>query len=326
MTNLNQNMTHLKNFLFGFVNKEFLIFLFFLILSGTFWLLMTLNENYEKELKIPVYLTNIPQNVIITSMSEDTITVTVKDKGFSLLAYMTNKPMPINFSFDAFANKTNGKGIISSNDLCKGAYLQLYGSSRISSVKPDRIEFFYNFGECKQVPVRLAGKIEPEKLYYLAGKKIVPEKVTVYAQKSILDSIQYVTTTDLNIVNFNDTVTQVAELKQTKGIKIVPSKVKISLYPDILTEQTIEVPITAVNMPAGKVLRTFPSKATVRFAIGASMYRNVQADQFKVEVDYHEIQDLQTDKCRLHLKAFPRNVSRCHLDNYMVDYLIEQEP
>ena len=67
MTNLNRNMAHVKNFLFGFVNKEFLIFLFFLALSGTFWLLMTLNESYEKELKIPVYLTNIPKNVIITS-------------------------------------------------------------------------------------------------------------------------------------------------------------------------------------------------------------------------------------------------------------------
>ena len=94
MTNLNRNMAHVKNFLFGFVNKEFLIFLFFLALSGTFWLLMTLNESYEKELKIPVYLTNIPKNVIITSQSTDSITVTVRDKGFSLLAYMTNKQKP----------------------------------------------------------------------------------------------------------------------------------------------------------------------------------------------------------------------------------------
>ena len=87
MTNLNRDIAYIKNFLFRFVNKEFLIFLFFLVLSGIFWLLMTLNETYEKELKIPVCLTNLPKNVIITTQSTDTITVTVKDKGFSLMMF-----------------------------------------------------------------------------------------------------------------------------------------------------------------------------------------------------------------------------------------------
>lgn len=32
-------------------------FLFFLVLSGIFWLMMTLNETYEKELPVAVRLT-----------------------------------------------------------------------------------------------------------------------------------------------------------------------------------------------------------------------------------------------------------------------------
>ncbi len=325
MTNLNRNIAYIKNFLFRFVNKEFLIFLFFLILSGIFWLLMTLNETYEKELQIPVSLTNIPQNVIVTSQNTDTITVTVKDKGFSLLAYITDKQQIINFNFESYANKTTGKGNITSTDMIKAAYAQLFGSSRITGVKPDHIEYFFNYGESKQVPVRLAGRIMPEKSYYLAGKKVIPGKVTVYARKDILDSIQYVTTTNLDIVNFNDTVIKQVALKQAKGIKTVPATVKILLYPDILTEQTIEVPITAINMPEGKVLRTFPSKALVRFSIGASMYRNVKADQFKVVADYLELAAPPQDKCVLHLKIYPHNVTHCNLENPKVDYLIEQQ-
>lgn len=235
--------------------------MFFLALSGTFWLLMTLNESYEKELKIPVYLTNIPKNVIITSQSTDSITVTVRDKGFSLLAYMTNKQKPINFNFEASANKVAGKGVITSGDMIKAAFNQLFGSSRVTGVKPDRIEYFFNYGESKLVPVKLVGKIEPEKAYYLAGKKVMPEKVTVYARKDMLDSIKYVTTADLNIVNFNDTVERVVELKQVKGVKTVPATVKIVLYPDILTEQTIEVPITAVNMPEARCCAHSPPRS-----------------------------------------------------------------
>ena len=39
-----------RNSFFNIVNKEFLIFLFFLALSGAFWLLLALNDTYEKEL------------------------------------------------------------------------------------------------------------------------------------------------------------------------------------------------------------------------------------------------------------------------------------
>ena len=60
-----------------------------------------------------------------------------------------------------------------------------------------------------------------------------------------------------------DTIQQTVELQTIKGVKIVPNTVKLTLYPDILTEEAIEVPITAVNMPQGKVLRTFPSRVKV---------------------------------------------------------------
>ena len=35
-------------FLFSWINREFFIFLFFLAVAGVFWLLTTLNENFEQ--------------------------------------------------------------------------------------------------------------------------------------------------------------------------------------------------------------------------------------------------------------------------------------
>jgi hypothetical protein len=42
---------------------------------------MTLNDTYEKEIKIPVRVNNIPKNVVLTSSSNDTIRVVVRDLG-----------------------------------------------------------------------------------------------------------------------------------------------------------------------------------------------------------------------------------------------------
>src|SRR3712207_6001934 len=72
----------IRNFLFSWLNREFLIFLFFLALSGLFWLLMTLNETYEAEISVPVRIVNVPRNIVLTTEVDDTFRVTVRDKGF----------------------------------------------------------------------------------------------------------------------------------------------------------------------------------------------------------------------------------------------------
>jgi hypothetical protein len=315
-----------RNFLFKVLNKEFLIFLFFLILSGIFWLLMTLNETYEEELRVPVHLVDVPKNAVMTTDMTDTVAITVRDKGFTLATYVTShKILPVNVSFDDYANSSTGKVTVPVGDIQKQVIQQLYGSSRITVSKPDKLVFYFNYGRSKQVPVRLAGRIIPGKSYYLAGQRFWPQKITIYANKKLLDSIRYVSTVDLNIVNFDDTVIQTVALKSIKGVKIVPSMVRIGLYPDILTEESVDVPISAVNMPQGKVLRTFPSKVSVRFTVGASMFRMIKPEQFKVIADYNDLTAHPSDKCNIYLRVYPHNVTKAHLDINKVDYLIEQQ-
>ena len=132
-------------------------------------------------------------------------------------------------------------------------------------------------------------------------------------------------TVPINITNFNDTVLRTVALETIKGVKIVPNTVRIGLYPDILTEENIEVPITAINMPEGKVLRTFPQRVTVNFIVGASMFRSISPEQFAVVVDYNEIIDHPSDKCSIHLRETPQGVRNARLKMTHVDYLIEEQ-
>lgn len=314
-----------RNFLFSSVNKEFLIFLFFLSLSAGFWLMAALNETYEKEFLIPVRIVNVPRNVVITSGEDDTIRVVLKDKGFVIVGYTFSQQIqPLLFNYESYANKNIGRGYINSAEVQKQIYSQLSGSTRIVSVKPERVEFYFNFGESKKVPVRIAGNVVPDARRYLASMRFIPDYVTVFASKDILDSIKYVYTDDLNITNFSDTIITRVSLRKIAGVKIVPAQVKLALYPDILTEESMEVPIQAINMPEGMRLRTFPARARVRFIIGASKFRTIKEDMFNVVVDYHEVATNPSDKCKIHLSAVPNGVSKAHLEIEEVDYLIEQ--
>ena len=315
-----------RNFLFSSANREFLTFFFFLVLSTIFWLMTALNETYEREIGVPAYLVNIPKNVVVTSDMEDTVRVTVRDKGFALLAYTYGEGIrPINVNFQSAITRQSGYGVVSSQELMKMINQRFSGSSKIVQVKPDRLDFHYNYGLSRQVSVKMSGHVVPGKSFYLARTRFWPEKVTVYGSKQALDSLRFVKTVPINITNFNDSVLRTVALETIKGVKIVPNTVRIGLYPDILTEENIEVPITAINMPEGKVLRTFPQRVTVNFIVGASMFRSISPEQFAVVVDYNEIIDHPSDKCSIHLRETPQGVRNARLKMTQVDYLIEEQ-
>lgn len=316
----------LKSFLSDFSGKEFLIFLFFLALSGVFWLMMTLNETYEVEFKVPLVVSGVPKNVVMTSEPSDTVKVSLKDKGYVILVYTTYQQLrPLVVKFSTYADKQSGKGEIPTTDIIRLVKQQIFGSTAITNLKYDQLSFTFNYGQNRKVKIELTGNIIPSNNYYLAHVQMVPEYATVYASKQVLSKIQTVLTEALNISNFSDTVTRVVSLRKIAGAKVVPSQVKVTLFPDVLTEGSVDVPITTINKPESLVVRTFPQTVKVKYNVGANLYRFVHPSDFVVNVDYKEIAAHPSDKCNLYLHSNSRFARNARLENTQVDYLIEQQ-
>ena len=280
-----------SDFVFSKTNKDLLVFLFFLGLSGIFWLSLTLNETYEHEFAIPVSVVDIPKNAVLTSDEVDTVKMTIRDKGIVLMAYQYGDYLKrLRVPFKNYT-RNNGSGSVPASELQKLLYQNLVSSSKIISSKPEKLEFFYNYGTNKKVPVRWSGRVIPEELYFISRVDYSPDSVTVYASDDKLDSINIIYTEALNYANFRDTLSITCQLAKLKGVKVVPDKVKINFYTDVLTEENIEgIPIQGINLPAGKVLRTFPAKVTVSFVTGVNVFRNLRPEDFTVVADYNEIQ------------------------------------
>jgi len=312
-------------FLFSKANKEFVIFLLFFALAGIFWLITALNQNYEQEVKILVHYTNIPKNAVMTSEETDTLSLTLRDKGFALLPYIYDpqeKGIEIDFMM---YSKALGSGSVSNADLVKIVEKTLPASTRLVSIKPDHLSFFYNFGEKKRVPVEWRGQVEPEPLYFLSGYRCTPDSVTVYASVSKLDSINVVYTEDLNHTGFHDTLQVNAPLLKMAGVKMVPDHVDITFFTDILTEERIDgIPVIGINMPEGKVLRTFPAKVSATFVTGMRTYKSLSKNDFVVAADYQEFSKTPSTKCAVRLMKAPQGISRISITPSNVDYLIEE--
>jgi len=314
-----------RNFLFSNVNKQFLVFLFFLLLSSIFWLMMTLNETYEKEIRVPVHVAT-PKNVMLTSNDTDTIRVTVRDKGWVLLRYLYGKKIGVLTINSKSYDRGNGSGAVSSSDLRRFTEQRLELSTKIVSVKPDKLEFFYNNGERKRVPVRWTGRVIPDQLYFIAEVAYSPDSVDVYAAPEKLDSITAVYTEPLNYASFRDTLSVDCRLSHDHNVKVVPERSRVTFCTDVLTEESIDgVPIQCINLPPGKVVRTFPPKIKVHFVAGVSQIRHLRPEDFTVIADYLEIMQRPSEKCNIYLRHVPQGINRATLDAKQVDYLIENE-
>ena len=316
----------IRNFLFSNVNKQFLVFMFFLFLSGIFWLIITLNETYEREIKIPAQVVGVPKNVVLTSVDVDTVRAIIRDKGWVMAAYLYGQRLgTLQIPFKSY-DRGRGTGTVSTSDLRRIVEQRLELSSKVTALKPDRLEFSYNNGECRRVPVRWAGRVIPDQLYFISHVEYQPDSVDIYASPEKLDSIRAVYTEALNFVNFRDTLRVDCHLARIPDVKVVPDRVHIQFHTDVLTEETFQnVPIQCINLPPGKVLRTFPRYAKVHFVAGVSQLRTLHAEDFKVVADFREIMVSHKDRCTLILRDVPHGVSRAVLDTRQVDYLIEEE-
>lgn len=317
----------IKSALLTHKNREFLIFLFFFFVSASFWLLQTLNETFDVEIRIPLKMLNVPSNVVITSSLPENLKVVIRDKGTVMVRYLYAQDMrPLQVDYKAYdTGILSGRVVLSMQDIQKEVQSQLLPSSRIVAVRPDTLEFYFNRGARKKVPVKLAGRVETSPEFYLQQVTCVPDSVVVYAPLGILDTISAVYTSPIEITNLSSDLKIDRNLHPVRGTKFEPTRVDVNLGVDLYTEKTVEIPVIGINFPGSHDLRTFPSKVNVTFKIGMSHFKEIGPEDFVLTVTYEELmKNGNGAKIPLHLKSVPPGVSNVRIHPAEVEYLIEQ--
>ena len=305
--------------------RETLVFLFFLAISYGFWLLQTLNESFDIRLQVPLVLTDVPENVVITTPLPSQISVSVRDRGTSLMRYLRRKELkPVELDFTAYDNGASSARVqIPLQEIQRAIQNQLDATSHIQAIHPDTIEYYFNRGLAYRLPVKICGKVATTPQNYLVGMRAEPDTLTVYAPTQVLDTMQaaYVS---VSMSGLTGNTTVKAAPRYMKGVRYEPSSLRVTALVDYYTEKTVEVPIIGLNFPGDKVLRTFPGKARVTFRVGSSQFARYTADNFVLAVTYEELLQNPSPKYRLHLKSLPEGVSNVRIVPQEIDYLIEQ--
>lgn len=305
------------------INRDVLIFLVFLAVAVAFWFLQTFKENTAMTVNFRLELTGVPKNVILTNDLPDHLAVTVSGRGFSILDYITkNESHTLQLDYSTLESD-NGVITINAATLRREVAQRLSRSLKVTAISPSLVEIYYSMGDHKYVPVvpRLNVKVDAQHVY--CGVKLAPSFVNIYAPEAQFDTITAIPTELCRQENLRDTTRVLLALNPPVGVKCVPDTVRATICVDLYTTKEMQLPIYCEHIPANKVLRTFPSKATVSFRVSSSLYSRIRPEDFALVVDYQTLQP-NSNKCSLHMRSQPEGISNVRISPAQVDYVIEE--
>jgi hypothetical protein len=128
------------------INKDIVVFAFFLLLSFIFWYLNSLGKEMEAGIKYPVKYTNLPKERTIVDESPVKLNLFLKGPGYSILKLKVSEkktPVIIDISKVNYRRVPGNKDFyyIVTSGIIKSLSVQLRSGCEITSIKPDTLFF-----------------------------------------------------------------------------------------------------------------------------------------------------------------------------------------
>lgn len=297
-------------------------FMVFLGISFLFWVLMSLNDDIQRDFVLPVKLENVPSDVTLLTSEPSTINLTIKDKGSALVRYALGTNPALTFNFNDI--QVDNNRIVITRQKANNAIRGIFGQAQVMALNPDSISVPFTRRPPVTVKVRLTtDDISAAPQFMVSGNiTFTPDTVRLYAARS-LRNITTIPTEPLNATNLRDTTEMELRLIPPEGMRAIPATVKVRIPVEALILTTCNVPIHVENVPVGKHLVLFPAEAKVSYLIPMSMYNSGEKPNFKVIADFRHRSQI-TGRMALRLPSLSNIYHSPMLLTDSVEYIIEQ--
>lgn len=311
-------------------NKRVFIYLFFLFISIIFWYLNALSRTHTADLHCKLNYQSFPKGKVLISDLPAEVTLKVQGLGFQILKYKIQSfYSPIDLNLNEFRININ------SEDNRYHYYLLMrYTKNRINSmfsglnvikVSPDTMFFQFTDVVEKKVPIKPDFHIEFEKQYMVHGKiRVIPDSVFISGPQAIMDTLRFITTNTIKKSGVKDTFVAKTKLKELPRFIVPKHEVKVFVPVDKYTEATLNVPIEALNLPAGVDVKTFPSAISLSYLVAVSDYGKITPQMFKAAIDYEKIALIKPEKLKVNLIKTPPQIQNVKFHPKNVEYIIEK--
>ena len=302
--------------------KSILLYIFFVIISAVFWSFLTFNRDVQLDLEVPVEM-NKPDNVHLLSKVPDTLTVTIRDRGYRIFSYLFQKTPTLSLRFTDYSD---GSGMfkMDQSHLKKALMPLLNKHATIVSVLPESLSLKYTDLPGKRVPIKADIIAEAREGYTLYGTLMQSQdSVLVFSDAKTLSEINEVYTYHVEVSDLTDTLRRKVTIAPINNAVVEPRSIDIMVPIEKLTTLTRPVKIVVRNAPPGVKMLLFPGDVEVTYR--SPMSRITDETDITAVVDYNSIATSQGgNKLKVMIGEMPAAYQDVKLSHDSVEYIIEK--
>lgn len=302
--------------------KDALMFLVFLCISMILWSVLSLNEEDQSDLRMPVRITHVPDSVTLITPGPEALNVSLRAKGTSLLKMALGSAPQVDIDFRAY--RSGGYLRLTSADL-KALVRNASGGAQVSLVYPDSINIPYTTHPGYLLPIVVDYKATAGPQAVLIGKpRLNVDSARVFLWGNDLpENLENVVTEPIRLIGLEHSETRKVRIFGPTGSRVIPDSVEVYFQVEPLIFKTRKVAIEPVNVPKNTKLITFPAQIDVAYLIPMSEYATSDT-HFRVVADYRTLQP-GTRRIKLSLQNVASNLKNVHLSADSAEYIIERQ-
>ena len=302
--------------------RSMLLYFSFVVISAIFWGFLTFNGDVQMDLEVPLEISK-PNNVHLLSKVPDTLTVTVRGRGYRFFTYLFQKTPQLTLRLTDYSDGNSDFKVDQSH--LKKALVHVLGKHvTIVSVLPESLNIKFTDLPGKKVPIKTDIIVEPRENYTQYGALIQSQdSVLVFSDAQTLNQINEVYTYHVEETDLTDTLHRKVTIAPIKGAVVEPRAIDIMVPIEKVKTQQRAVKIVVRNAPRGVKMLLFPGDVEVTYRTPVSRIKDDPG--ITAVVDYNTVDFSSTsNKVKVMIGEVPAAFQDVTLSHDSVEYIIEK--
>ena len=312
--------------MFDISGRDLAVFLLSLLLAFSIWLIHNLALKYNAYLEVPVRARCSIDGHAAMSSDQTNVVARCRATGYNVIRSGLRgdrRISEVEFQPSVMKHKEGNVFYVTSADLQEYTHLIFGDGVTVEYFTTDTLFFRFPYENSKKVPVRAVSSISYLPQYMPTEPVHVnPDSVLVYGEPYVLDGLQEVFTEPVKYSNLSSDIQGEIALEPLRGVRFSEDKVRYSMDVTRFVELAGTFPLTAVNVPAGKSMTIFPSRADMYLKCTFPYNDNPLAG-VALEVDYNDFQNSLSGKCVVRLVSRSRDVIEYSIYPPVVECIVE---
>lgn len=270
-----------------FTKHKIFAFTFAMLFSLALWFIVNMGRDYNMTMMLPIQITNLPEDIALSTEVPDNASVSVSGEGWSLFNLHINPPQVV---LNVEAQQVN---------MFEQVRQQISSMSDVSvmQVDPMFLEIETEVRVSKKVPVVSQVDLSTGNQYGVLGDtQLSPDSITVTGPASRVEEVTSWSTAATEIEDVNTDLELTVDLESPgPGMSISPTSVTFQAEIAEFTEAEVRIPVRSRGLPSGRAVTFSPSSILVRYDVPLEHYNSVQSIRpFVAFVDFERLQQDST--------------------------------